>query len=242
MVAEKTKGLYSINYDSLFVDEVTGNLHVRNVELIPDTNVYNDMVTQKTNPPVLLHILIPALDVLRIKTPKALLNKEIDGGRIEIDRPTIEILTNQLMKDTSGYAPDKDIYKQILGKLLSIKIDTIEVNGANLIVKDIHTDAFRFKGNKVSILMTDLLIDSAQKDDSSRILFSKNCNISCEELLLPSNNKDYQYHFQKLSFSSEKNSFLLEKLQLFPGWAKKHLPKQPLYKKTGMISILKKSA
>jgi hypothetical protein len=216
LVNEKSKGLYSIRYDSLFIDEVSGILHVRNIEIIPDTALYNQMVKDKTNPHVLLRLTIPALDILRIKTPKALLTKEIDGGKLEISNPTIEVGVADFLKDSTTYSPGKDIYKQLLGKLLSIKMDSIQINHANLIVKNIKSNAVTFRGNNVSFLMTDLLIDSANSDDSSRILFSRNLVMTCDELLFPSKNKKYQFHVEKLHFISQSNSFYIGKIKLVP--------------------------
>ncbi len=80
-VSEKTKGLYSVHYDGLSLDEVSGVLHVKNIEIIPDTAVYEQMVEEKKNPPVLIRLTIPSLDILGVKTPKALLTKQIEGGR-----------------------------------------------------------------------------------------------------------------------------------------------------------------
>jgi hypothetical protein len=85
-VTKKTKGLYTIRYGGLSLDEASGTLHVQNIEITPDTAVYNRMVQEKNNPSVLVKATIPVLNVLGVKTPKALLTRQIEGRIIEILR------------------------------------------------------------------------------------------------------------------------------------------------------------
>ena len=44
-------------------------------------------------------------------------------------------------------------------------------------------------------------------NDSTRILFSKNADLDCEKLELPSSNKRYQLQVEKVRFRSQNNSF-----------------------------------
>src|ERR1700681_3433478 len=202
LVSEKSKGLYSIRYQNLSFNELAGDLHVDYVEILADTSVFNRMVKDNTNPAIIIRISIPSLNILHVKTPKALLNKELEGVKVEINSPTIEIELSDFLKDTSGYSPGRDMYKQLLGNLLRVKIDSIEVNHAKLIVTNIHTGQTTFEGRNVSFLLTGILIDSLQKEDSTRILFSKELKGSCTEILLPANGGDYKYLFENLQFKS----------------------------------------
>ncbi len=216
LITEKSKGLYSIHYEDIIVEEVSGSLQVKNVEVMPDTAVYNNMVKEKTDPPVLVRFAFPLLQIVRIKTPKALLNKEIEGGKVEIDQPTIEIGLNNFLKDTAAYNPGKDIVKQLLGKLVSIKMDSIVINKANLVVRDLKTGAVVFRGNNISWLLTDLLIDSTNKEDSSRIMYCRNVDIACDDIVIPSENNVYQLDIEKLRFTSQHNSFYIGSVKLIP--------------------------
>jgi len=215
-VTEKSRGLYTITYDSLVIDEVGGSLHVKNIEIKPDTIVYHQMEEAGTNPPILLTLTIPQLDISGVKTPKALLNNKIEGGQIEIRDPTITIELNDLSKDSTVYNPGKDISKELLGKLLLIKMDNARVSHANLIVKKRASDKFLFKGSNVSFLLSDLLIDSVSNKDSSRILFSRNLEMTGDELVIPSKNKKYRWQIEKIRFASRDNSFHIGRIRLEP--------------------------
>jgi len=215
-VSEKSKGLYSIRYDSLLIDEVGGALHVKNVEIRPDTAVYRQLMEEGTQPSVLLTLTIPQLDITGVKTPKALLNKEIEGGKIRIVDPIIEVELDEISKDSTLSNPGKEVYKELLGKLLKIKMDSVEVVHANLLVKHRVSGKMAFKGLNVSILLSDLSIDSIADKDSSRILFSRDLELAGDELELPSKNKRYRMQVEKLHFTSRNNSFYLGTFKVIP--------------------------
>ena len=215
-VSGKTKGLYSIHYDKLSLGEVAGALHVKNIEIAPDTAVYHQMVLDKRDPPVLLRLTVPALDILGVKTPKALLTKQIEGARIEIAGATIEILTDRSRKDTAAYSPAGDITKQLLGKLLQIKVDSVLITHVNVVVRDIHTGGEIVSSKDVSFLFSDVLIDSTTGKDSSRILFAKGLDMSCDKIALPLKNKRYKLDVGGLRFTSHDNALSVHQVRIIP--------------------------
>jgi len=215
-VSTKTKGLYRIYYDKLSLDEVAGALHVKNIEIAPDTSVYHQMILDKHDPPVLLRLTVPALDILGVKTSKALLKKEIEGAKVEIAGATIEIFTDRSRKDTAAYNPAGDITKQLLGKLLQIKVDTVLITHANVVVRDIHTGGEIVSSKDVSFLFSDVLIDSTTGKDSSRILFAKGLDISCDKIALPLKNKRYRLDIGGLRFTSHDDALSVHQVRIIP--------------------------
>jgi len=215
-ITSKTKGLYSIYYDKLSLAEMAGTLHVKNIEISPDTAVYHQMVLDQRDPPVLIKLKVPSLDILGVKTPKALLKKEIEGTKVEIDGASIEILADPSKKGTPVYNPAGDISKQLLGKLLQIKVDTVLITHANVIVRNIHTGSEIVSSLDVSFLFSDLLIDSTTGKDSSRILFAKGLDISCDKIALPLKNKRYKLDVGGLRFTSHNNTLSVHQLRIIP--------------------------
>ncbi|HTI89840.1 MAG TPA: hypothetical protein VL727_04585 [Puia sp.] len=215
-VSTKTKGLYTISYDKLSLAEMAGALHVKNIEITPDTAVYHQMVLDKRDPPVLLRLKVPALDILGVKTPKALLKKEIEGTKVEIDGASIEIQTDPSKKGTPVYNPAGDISKQLLGKLLQIKVDTVLITHANVMVRNIHTGREIASSLDVSFLFSDLLIDSTTGKDSSRILFAKQLDINCDKIALPIKNKRYKLDVAGLRFTSHNNALSVHQVRIIP--------------------------
>lgn len=215
-VSAKTKGLYNIYYNKLSLDEVAGALHVENIDIAPDTSVYHQMVLDKQAPPVLLKIRVAALDILGVKTPKALLTKQIDGTKVEIAGPMIEILTDRSRKDTAAYNPAGDIARQLLGKLLHIKVDSVLITHANVVVRNRHTGDEIISSNDVSFLLSDVLIDSVTGKDSSRIFFAQGLDMSCDKIPLPLKNKRYKLDVSGLRFTSHEDALSVHKVRIIP--------------------------
>ncbi len=216
IVAEKSGGLYKIHYENLLIDEVRGTLHVNNIEIIPDTAVYRQMILSKKNPSLFIKLKIPSLEILGIKTPKALLSEEIEGSRIQISNPSIEIEIGEHAIDSAITNPEQEIYKQLLGQLSSIKIGQVQINNATLIVKNWKSNSVEFTGKNISFLLSELLIDSTANKDTSRILFSKNLDANCEQILIPSKNDKYKLYFEKLQYTSQNNYFSVGKIKVVP--------------------------
>jgi len=84
LVTGKSKGLYQLGYQHLVIDEALVNISAEKVELIPDSLVYLKLVEEKTAPSSVFIIRIPKLMISGVKTPRALLNKEISAHIIRI--------------------------------------------------------------------------------------------------------------------------------------------------------------
>jgi hypothetical protein len=159
---------------------------------------------------------VPALDISGVKTPKALLAKQIEGGKILVSAPTIDIELGPLAKDSTLSDPRKEIYKELLGKFEKIGVDSVEIVHANLVVRERGSKEPVFTGSNVSFLFTGLLIDSAAVKDSARILFSRNIDMDADEIALPSKHKDYRLRVEKIRFTGRDNTMAIGSLRLIP--------------------------
>lgn len=218
LITVKSKGLYQFAYQNLVIDEALGNVSVDNVEIIPDSLVYQTLVDQGTAPRSLFYIIIPKLTITGVITPKALLNKEISAHIIRIENARIRMRSNNENKPTeSGFSSGirSDLYRVILGKLNSIKTDSIVVENAELTLMD-RNSKLNVTTNGVSIRFSGVLIDSAHQNDSSRFLFAKNLAIHCNQLKLPFNNRFYNLEVQGLGFNTLSKQLHTEKILLKP--------------------------
>src|SRR5688572_30530549 len=91
LVNSKTNRLYQLSYDSISVDEVGGDLYIKNLYLKPDTTRQLAMINAgDTNAAkTLFDIYIPLLTVEDFKTAGALISKQMDCKRILINDPRI---------------------------------------------------------------------------------------------------------------------------------------------------------
>ncbi len=151
---------------------------------------------QKTAPESLFYIRIPKLTISGVKTPKALLNKEISAHIIRIQNAEIEI---RMGKSKNEKQPDfksilaSEQYRQLLGKLNSISADSVVLENARLTLVDKESKYIRCKAQGLSIRFAGIAIDSVTKNDSSRMLFSNDQAIHCNQLEIPTKNNIYDF-------------------------------------------------
>ena len=219
LVDSKSKGLYQVNYQNLVIDEALGNLSVENIEMLPDSVVYQSMVENKSAPKNLFYIRIPKISISGVKTPKALLNKEISAHTVRIENAEIEI---RLGKGDKDKKPDfteiinGEMYKQLLGNLKAISADSIVLENASLSLLNGESGSVISKVSGLSIRFAGTAIDSVASKDSTRILFSKEIGIHCDLLFIPTHNKIYEFQIEGLDFNSQSGSFHTEKIRLKP--------------------------
>jgi len=215
-VQEKTQGLYTLHYDNLSLDEVSGDLSVSNLKLVYDTIKFNVSLKSNAAPPILLNIDIPSISVSGVKTPRALLNKEIVGKKILIKEPVIDIIYTGAGNDLSQNIPDKEIYRQLLGDLNMIKVDTLEISGAQITTSNLKTGKKNIQFQNTFIQLTDVAVDSAANEDKSRLLFSKQVLLTCEKFSWSSKNRLYNYSADSIALNTASNLVRIKKFLVDP--------------------------
>src|SRR5438477_6162558 len=133
-------------------------------------------------------IRIPKLIISGVKTPRALLNKEISAHIIRIQDAEIEIRIGKSKGEKQNDFKTilaSEQYRQLLGKLNSITADSVVVENARVTLVDKDSKKIRCKANGLSIRFAGIAIDSSQQKDSSRMLFSNDQAVHCKELEIP---------------------------------------------------------
>ncbi len=143
LLYKNSNGLYTVEYDSLHVDEVAGDLYITNLRLIPDTARYRALHdNREPAPSILVEANIPLLHITGIKTPKAILSNEIEGGKVEINNADIvlyhAVSSADEAKDTAASPSLQETCLQLLNKLRFVKADTLSIENTSLGFVDFH--------------------------------------------------------------------------------------------------------
>ena len=215
-IEEKSGGFYTIKYETLDLDEITGFLSITNLRLGYDTNKYKAMKALHLDPPTLFNIQIPEISVEGVKTPRALIDKEIDGRKLTIRNPVIEILYTGRGKDSLRKVPTRDIYQQILGNLNQIRIDSVSISGAKIITRNQKTKQTGIELNNANLDLIDVRVDSTANEDSTRLFYSKKQYISFESLSWLSDDKRYKFHAKNVSSNSLDQEVNIDEFVLDP--------------------------
>lgn len=220
-VYEKTNGLYTVRYDKMDLDEVGGYLHITNLQVIPDTVKYRQMVASHNNPPLLLSLLVPELTIAGVKTPKAIADKKVSGRKLEINNASVIFYYAKGQPDSIKNETKNELYQQLLGELNQIQADTVAVTHVSLAFVNILNNKTSIEASDISVHLQDVIIDSLHNNDSTRLFFAKNVQVSGEKALIKNKPSTYFYKFDGFSFTKNNEhagtgSFSIRSVQIEP--------------------------
>lgn len=213
---DKTKGLYIIKYDDLSLDEVNGNLTVKNLHMDYDSVKFAELEKKGEAPSTLLHIQVPSLSVSGVKTPKALIDKEIVGTKLRINSPLIEIKYTMVGKDSSGNVPTREVYQQILGNLDLIKLDTVEISNGIISTQNNKTKRKNIELVNTTVQLLDVAVDSAANADTTRLFFARSLNMQCGAIAWTSANGLYKYAVDSVNLQSDNHLVTVKSFEIQP--------------------------
>ena len=212
-IAKANDGLYNISYDEMKVDEEAGSLSVTNMKLSYDSAKYEH---EDKKPPMLFKVGIPELIVVGVKTKKTLLDKEIIGRKIEMKNPVIDLQYTYDGKDSAKNVPTEEIYREVLGSLDMIQIDSVLIKGAHVRTSNRKTGKVIIDIRDIDLSLMDLLVDSISVNDSTRFLFSKSINVNVAKIEWPSPDKLYDYRAENISLRSGPGNLSIDRVSIIP--------------------------
>ncbi|GEM_PF-282515 len=224
LIENKSNGLYKLEYDDLSLDEVNGNLSIKNISLISDSLKFDSLKKLNEAPNILFDIEIPLLYVTGVQTPAALLNKEIIGNKIKITNAAVTITYTGLGSDSAKNIPTSKLYQQLLGNLNLIKIDTIELAGLTLITKKLGNKDAIVKVTNGNILLSDVAVDSVANADTTRIMFARHISAEIDSAQWKTKDNLYKLVVAGLSINSELQNLGMKSIKVIPQYDEATFP------------------
>jgi hypothetical protein len=212
-VSEKTDGLYKVRYDDLTFDEITGNASIKNIRIIPDTDLVKTL-SGENMPDILLDVTIGSLTIKGAKTAKALIGKEMVGDSVTIDDARITMYSlNPLQKGTKIESQADMVYKEILGKLSLIKVGFVFVNNVNVEGINFASKQKNFDFINGKFLLEDVLIDSSHHLDTDRVLFCKQAAFTVDSFFSYNNGRK-ELSVKNVNFLGKERTILFDEISL----------------------------
>lgn len=191
LVAKKTDSLYHVAYDSLMVDEVGGNVYLKNLSITGDTILQEKYLQagDTSAATMLINARVPSVQVVGFKTAAALLSKQLSCDKIIITNPiiTLNIYPGQPVSKAELRDQGRQIYQRILGNLKMIQADSVVVINAEVVAQNHYTKEVKFHTFNTSIFLKDVLVDSLHANDTTRTLFSRQVALHSDKAILGEN-------------------------------------------------------
>lgn len=205
-IAAQTDSLYTVKYDSLSFDAVTGNALLTNVRIIPDTARARTLSVEKM-PDFMLDVSIQSITLTGAKTAKALSGTNIEADSVIIHNPVITLYSMRpLQKGTKIESEAGNFYESILGKLKLIKVGFVFISNVNVTGIDVNSKEKNFDFINGKFLLEDVLIDSSHNYDTSRVLFCKQAAFTVDSF--------FSYNHNRREISVKDVNFLGREKQL----------------------------
>lgn len=216
ILANKTKGLYKIEYNQLQLDEIAGTLSISGISLFFDSTIVTTLKGTVDEPAVLIKLFIPQLQVTGVSTPKALLGQEIKGKRLEILNPTIELIYTPGKNDSSIHIPTNRLYEQVLENFTQINIEQILLVNGKLVSRDQKADDTSAVLEGVSLTLNQFTINKENPPALSAIFFSDSWVSSINSIVWYQREGFYKYKVEGIKSNSDSASVYINKFSLLP--------------------------
>lgn len=217
IVANSSDSLYKVNFTDANVHIFQRKIVIYNIDLQPDTNVYNRLKNAGIGPNNLYHIHIKKLALTYIHPISLYFGRKLDIDEIVLSAPEFN-LSYQLnhTKDTT-IKDHRNLYQRISKTLHSIHVGRIGLNDVKFKYED-------YSGNKVAISelkemnlsATDLLIDSVSMTDKSRFLYFRDITAELNNFKGKTANGLYSYRMKLLKLSTRTSQLDAEDINLEP--------------------------
>lgn len=215
-IVKSNDGFYKISYDDMKIDETAGYLSVRNMKLRFDSVRFRSLEKENKVPSMVFNIDIPEINIVGVRTARALLDKEIVGRKLEIKNPVVDLQYTYKGKDSTRNVPTQEVYRQILGNMDMIQIDSVLITGAQIRTSNRNSGKLIIDVKDVDFSLMDVKVDSASYMDSSRFLFAKGINGNVAKIAWPSPNRLYDYIAENISLNSTAGTLSANQILIRP--------------------------
>ncbi|MBO9199287.1 MULTISPECIES: hypothetical protein [Niastella] len=217
LVFLESDSLYRITYDSVDIDEVEGEIVIKNLQLIPDSTYKKP--NDPTLPRNLLRVTVPEIHITGVQTDAAVLNKEVIASKIKLTRPVVTMFNNKNVekeKDNDPTPTTFKIYQILLRGLEKIKVDTILINDADYHICQWPKGDTVFSGSKINAQLHHINISDSTSTDTSRVLFSEQASLDVADVVIYSKRHLYNYRFKNIQLQSGERSFAVKSMHITP--------------------------
>lgn len=226
-IANSTDSLYSISYDKIDLNVVTGNASLINFRLIPDTNVYQRLKMAKQAPDNMYDIRVASLDINNFHPRRLLTGKRLNVDEVVVHRPSVTIINDyQPYNDTTKLKDSRTLYQRISKALNEINVGAVMLDGINFtFIKKQDTIEQKTVFTDIDLTVTDILIDSASQFDSTRFFNTRNIELNLNKYRFNTADSLYYVGFDNLKLATGDRSLKISGIKYAPRFRKSEFHK-----------------
>jgi hypothetical protein len=215
-VYEGSQHLYKLDFSDLHLNVLSGSLSLDSLHLRPDTSVYNALRRKKLAPIHIFDVKMDKLRLTRIGFYTAYLKKRINMNAIILDHASINMIHHHVPFFQDTVQVEKTLYDQISKTLKSVHVRSIKILDADFDYLDGETARVLNSVKHVNINITDVLVDSTSKNDTTRFYYSKNVDFEVAGYKSVTKNKMYMLKVDSVYGSASKGRVSVKGFRMIP--------------------------
>ncbi len=227
LVQKSTNGLYTVEFSDLHTNLLTGSASILDVNFVPDTNVYKQLIASKKAPNNLYYIKLKKIAIKRFKPFNVFLNRRVAISLLLFDKPEVVMVNKHFdFNDDKPPRPNKSPYEYIKKLFKSIRVEVVDFKNARFkYVNNNGTFPEIDSVDNLNVSLRDWLIDSLSAQDTSRFYLLKDVNLNINNYSYATPDSMYHINVNELSFNAASGKLNIKKFGLIPRYSEKEFAK-----------------
>ncbi len=217
-VQTSTNGLYSISFDNIRTNIISGRISVSNIVFVPDTTIFGKMSVDSVAPRHLYSVQVRELTLKRVHPWKIYFDGILEMGSVVIENPKLNVIFTNAKRNKQTTKPDvRTAWQRLAPYLRSLKVQDITFQNADFQYIDKSIAPARITDLKgLTIKVTDLLIDSIAQFDKSRLYHTRDIYAELNSYKSVTADSNYTIQIQQFTASTAKGYAMVKGFRLIP--------------------------
>ena len=208
LVKKSSNGLYDLSIGNMEVDVLASTASLQNVSVQPDPGVLDSLKKIGEGPGNVFNISFKELAIDGINLDDAVTSKTMDYKAIRLTGPVIEIHHHKADHPKNSQNFSRNFLKQ----MTKLSIKNLVIDGGMIVVYNDDKKKQPQRLHDVRLHLSDILIDSATRDNKDRFLFAKKATLSFRDFFMPTTGGLYNLKIDSVMIKSPEQSVSLTNL------------------------------
>ncbi|MGH2643149.1 MAG: hypothetical protein ACRDE2_04320 [Chitinophagaceae bacterium] len=216
-VIRSSDSLYSISFKDFSVNLLSGTISIQSFQLIPDTTVYNHLVSEKSAPANMFDLSVSELRLKHAHPFRLLFFHVVKIRSLEFDNPIVKIVHRNVQRSDTIQTVHQVIANLISGPLKAVYVNRVELNNISLSYRNLSdTGSKGLRVHNAQLILKDFFLDAATLKDTSAFFFTQDAWLHLSDITLPTSDSLYYFHVGSASYSTGHERGLLKNISLIP--------------------------
>lgn len=221
LVLNATDSLYRIEFSTVNTNFLLGNASVSDVKIIPDTNIFNKLITLKRAPNNIYEVSLKKLTIRNFHPFRIYNDKKLNVDQLLFEHPNVVMINRQFdFNENRPPRPNKSPYEYISKFLKEVSVDQIKLNDISFKYVNKNQPVPEVDSvNKLDIILKDWLIDAQSVTDPTRIYLLKDVLINLNDYQFATPDSLYFVQLNEFSFAASTGRLNIKKFGVVPRYS-----------------------